>query len=494
MANDSPAVILYDNLGNPIGVSFDGSVYRLAVDGQVQGIDPDNTAVTGNPVLIGGQDGTNVQSLATDGYGALVTVFRSPQSIQITNSSGTPLGTETSPLFSIPNSYFSTGFGEARTVSPYTLIDLVNKYEIDARQYGTQTATGGTVAHIANESAIRLTVTGTSGSSAKLRTNTFFRYQAGKELVVKQTIYHNDLGQTNQVRRWGFFDDNDGLFWELSGTAFRAVRRTSTSGAPVDNVVAQSSWNGDKFNGTGTSGITLDLTKGNIYEIHIDWLGVGEARFFINGYLVHTFRNPNTIVGPYIKTAQLPLSCEISNTSTSTTSNFTFICASILVQGGSEPEGTSFAAFNSTVKTATVTETPILSIRPKATYNSITNRAVLFPFRAAISTEGSRIAYRIIMNATLTGAAFTSVDAASTAEFDVTATAFTGGQTLLIGFLGGTNDANNNIDLSEFFKEQGRKLRQDAFATTVDTLTIVANDEAAGSTSVKSSISWKEIR
>lgn len=43
-----------------------------ALNAQVQGVAADGTAVTGNPVLIGGQDGTNVQSLATDGYGNLL--------------------------------------------------------------------------------------------------------------------------------------------------------------------------------------------------------------------------------------------------------------------------------------------------------------------------------------------------------------------------------------------------------------------------------------
>lgn len=41
------------------------------LNAQVQGVAADGTAVTGNPVLIGGQDGTNVQSLKTDTTGRL---------------------------------------------------------------------------------------------------------------------------------------------------------------------------------------------------------------------------------------------------------------------------------------------------------------------------------------------------------------------------------------------------------------------------------------
>lgn len=41
------------------------------LNAQVQGVAADGTAVTGNPVLVGGQDGTNVQSLKTDTTGRL---------------------------------------------------------------------------------------------------------------------------------------------------------------------------------------------------------------------------------------------------------------------------------------------------------------------------------------------------------------------------------------------------------------------------------------
>lgn len=35
MSNESPAAILFDELGNPVGVIFDGTVYRLQVQGTI---------------------------------------------------------------------------------------------------------------------------------------------------------------------------------------------------------------------------------------------------------------------------------------------------------------------------------------------------------------------------------------------------------------------------------------------------------------------------
>src|SRR5258707_1603 len=56
MSNESPAAILFDELGNPIGVMLDGYVYRLQVqtiidDGYSNGpvaVKPPNTAAVGS--------------------------------------------------------------------------------------------------------------------------------------------------------------------------------------------------------------------------------------------------------------------------------------------------------------------------------------------------------------------------------------------------------------------------------------------------------------
>ena len=73
--------------------------------------------------------------------------------------------------------------------------------------------------------------------------------------------------------------------------------------APTETWVAQADWNGDKMDGTGVSGMTLDPTKGNVYKIQFQYLGYGAQEFFIEdqltGYLqlVHTFKytNQNTV-------------------------------------------------------------------------------------------------------------------------------------------------------------------------------------------------------
>lgn len=409
------------------------------------------------------------------------------------NTDGYAIGVNPRPVIVSPTEYGQTAFGETRVASPYTLTDLVNKYDISPLEYSSQTATGGTITHIPNQSAIALAVTGTSGSAVKLRTNAFYRYQAGKALTLKTTVYHSDSGQTNQVRRWGFFDDEDGLFYQLNGTALSIVRRTFTSGVAVDNVVSQASWNVDKLDGTGESDVLLDITKGNIYEIHLQWLGVGSVQFFINGILVHEMLNPNTLSAPYMRTAQLPLSWEVINTGASVGSTMTYICSSVVAEGGQEPPYYVFGAYNASDVITPVTERPLLSIRPKALFNSITNRMVLQPFLAIISCASGRAGYRIVANGSLTGAVWVSVDANSGAEFDVSSTALTGGQTILRGFLPNVNEVVE-ISLIELFTRNERGLRLNAFATSQNVVTIMGQNESAGTTNMRASITWKEIR
>ena len=388
-----------------------------------------------------------------------------------------------------------TPFGDLRVVSPWVLADLVNKYEIDPRVYGTSTATGGTVTFVPLASAIALAATATINSAAKLRTNNYFRYQAGKSLRWRTTLFHTDTGQTNQVRRWGFFDDNDGLFFALTGTVMSVVQRSSVSGGVVEVAFTQANWNFDRMDGYGPSGMTLDITKGNIYECAFQWLGVGNVLFFVNGRLVHINRNPGLYASPYMRTATLPLSWEVVNTGASTIGGFTYICSNVFIEGGEPAAPTSFAAFTASDVLTSPAEHPIISIRPKATYNSITNRMLLLPFILSVSTEGSRAGYRVVMNSTLTGASWVSADANSGAEYDLSASSGTGGQTLIRGFLPGSNDAKD-IDLTEFFSEKahGRSLHLDAFAATQDVITLYAVNEGVGNTNIRASIAWNEIR
>lgn len=54
-----------------------------------------------------------------------------------------------------------------------------------------------------------------------------------------------------------------------------------TGVAQTENWTFQEDFNLDKLDGTGTSGVTVDTTKLNIYQINFRWLGAGEIRYAI---------------------------------------------------------------------------------------------------------------------------------------------------------------------------------------------------------------------
>lgn len=84
--------------------------------------------------------------------------------------------------------------------------------------------------------------------------------------------------------------DNDFTYVVNTATGFVATVNEDRQGAfPVDNWIPQDDWNLDKLNGTGgvdnPSGVTLDPTKLNVFQIRYKWLGAGAVSFSIENPL-----------------------------------------------------------------------------------------------------------------------------------------------------------------------------------------------------------------
>lgn len=334
-------------------------------------------------------------------------------------------------------------FGRLRTSTPYTLFDSQNRYQKDP-QFSEELVTSGTATYVANESSVDLAVTTASGSKAVRQTFRVFPYQPGKGLLVMATFVMN-VGKENLRQRVGYFNTSNGVFFQINGTVRSFVLRTNTSGTPSDTrTVNQADWNGDKLDGTGASGITLDPTKAQILWMDFEWLGVGSVRcgFIIDGqYIVcHTFNNANDIDKVYMTTAILPIRYEIENTGvTASSSTLTQICSTVISEGGYDQKSSLTWARRATVLTGvTTTFVPIVSIRLKSTNLG----AVVLPSIFHAIPIGSTLDYELalIKNPTLTGASFTSNSL--NVEFDVTATALSGGTVVDLNYTAGANQGS----------------------------------------------------
>lgn len=131
-----------------------------------------------------------------------------------------------------------------------------------------------------------------------------------------------------------------------------------------------------------------------------------------------------------MRTAQLPARAEVTNYLASTTSYLDYICTSIESHAGTDPPRETFGVRNALDIVVSTTEIPLLIIRPKLVYPAlgITNRMMILPKIVAANTDSGAARYSVYMNpTTITGGAWVSVDARSGTEYNVTATAFTGG-------------------------------------------------------------------
>lgn len=402
-------------------------------------------------------------------------------------------------------------FGRARVSQPLTLFDSFHRYQDNGR-IGTANSTGTTVTHDANSSSIICNVGTTSGNYVYRESNRVFAYQPGKSLQILETFVMAPA-QTGLRQRYGYFNTDNGFFLEQDGSDIYFVKRSKSTGTVVETRVAKADWNIDTMDGSnvgpdpqGTpvanrnpSGLTLDLSKSQILWHDIEWLGVGSVRvgFVVDGKFIHchTWNHANALNIPYMTTACLPLRCEIQNTSaTSNTSNLRVICATVISEGGYELRGrgrTAGHAANApiTLTTAGVDYT-VASIRLKSDRAD----AIVIPKQInilGISTNPTRLKYKIVTGANTTGGSWVSAGTDSAVQYNLGLSVGSGaGTEIKSGYLGVTNQSADTISLNEeLFKLQ---LERNSFANTNTAFSIVISGASNGDQCV-ASIDWEEV-
>jgi hypothetical protein len=388
-------------------------------------------------------------------------------------------------------------FGRLRTSTPFTLFDSSHRFA-DNGLWSTSTATGGAATFNSAQGLVDLDVTAASGSEVLRETTKVFSYQPGKSLLVLSTFVMN-AAKTGLRQRVGYYGAANGYYLELNDSTVSFVERSSVSGSLVNTPVAQASWNVDPMDGSGPSGITLDLTKAQILFMDLEWLGVGTVRigFVINGnfYVCHKFHHANIIASTYITTASLPLRYEITNTgATISASTLKQICSTVLSEGGYQLNGLQQAIGIpvTTPKNLAVAGTfyPIVSLRLKTSPNRLDGIAICTAI-SVIATSTGAYNWQVVASGTTTGGSWVSAGANSAVDYNITGTSFTGGRILASGFFSVSNQGSTQVDILKeaLFKTQ---LERNGLTSTPFELTIVvATDNAGGD--VLASMDWEEI-
>jgi hypothetical protein len=358
------------------------------------------------------------------------------------------------PIYVAINGTNTDAFGRLRVSQPFTLFDSQNRYAAD-NQFDTSTVTGGSTTYLPNESSVRMDLTTASGAEVVRQSYRCMPYQPGKGLLFLGTFQMNDP-KANLRQRCGYFGTQNGVYFELTGASpgTKAFVMRTYIGGSVDNTtrrVEQSAWNGDKLDGTGPSGLTLDLTHPQILWMDFEWLGVGSVRcgFIINGvYIVcHTYHTANVYgTSVYMTTATLPVRYEITNTgATASASSMKQICSSVVSEAGFEQTSIDHVARRTvefTNITTAATFFPIVSIRLISTALNavvIPNRVQFLP----LTSQNYEVV--ILKNPTLTGATWAAaVPSDANVQFDVAATAISSiGTIVQQDYVSSTGSAGN---------------------------------------------------
>jgi hypothetical protein len=257
--------------------------------------------------------------------------------------------------------------------------------------------------------------------------------------------------------------------------------------------VAQGAWD-DPLDGTGASGMTLDHTKLNVWEIRYQYLGAGKIQLCVEDdstgdfIVVHTILYANNFTEPSTHNPNFHHTMWVNNKATIGNMVLKSASYAYFVEGKTslielhQPENAS----GTKEKTGVVSEVAIFTIRNKSSYASKPNFIDILLLGAGASIEASSANnlgnVRIVKNATLGGTpSYSDINTTdSVVEIDTSGTTVTGGKELGAGLLAGKN-AGLRVPLID----------NKIILNPGETLTMAGNSD--NSAAMRAQVSWKEL-
>lgn len=283
-------------------------------------------------------------------------------------------------------------FSRLRISEPVSRFDAQFTYGLQPLIYEQLTnGAGAAIAHDTTERAAVLTLSNTpAGGYAYMQSYKWLYYHPGNSQLIFITF--NFRGHaTNTTKFVGYSDlTNNGVQFISSGgaVAWRLLSNTSEG----DTTITQDKWNLDKLDGTGLSGITLDITKTQIAVIDLQALYTGRVRvgFDIGGSIIycHEFDHANISAYPYIQTATLPVIAGMTCSDTASTTML-FICSTVRSEGATLVEEGFGFSIEGTATAGNSARAHILSLRPKTTLSALANRVTFILESVEVFVSGN---------------------------------------------------------------------------------------------------------
>lgn len=355
---------------------------------------------------------------------------------------------------------------------------------------------GATIAHDAvNRCALMTFASTPTGGLSYMQSYEYVRYQPGRS----QAIFITFNGEAANVTKFaGYGDETNAVRFELPGNGVPQFSILSGTQHGLETVT-QPNWNLDKLDGKGPSGYTLDLAKKQILVLDMQALYAGRVRcgFDIDGKIIyaHEYLQANIEVYPYIQTASLPIRVGMFSTGTASTT-MRFICSAVLSEGGQEELGGIPVAIEGTGTAANGSDTHIISVRPKLTFNGLVNHSKFIPDSVDIVVTGNfPVSWKVVIGQAITGTTtFADVNTTYSAFEYNTAGTISGAPALIMqqGYCAASNTVKSTANPKIASRVPISLSASDTHRIN-GTLTVTAQG-IGGASAIRVIVNWRELR
>lgn len=396
-------------------------------------------------------------------------------------------------------------YGDMKVVQEH----IIGVYEHTQDSYDdlfyTEEISGATSTYENQYSSVLMSTAADAGSEVKRLTHRYHYYQHGTSAMIIMAVSCGDSGKVGNTRAWGYADDDYGVLFELYGSELYIEIRGVAQNGYTDRIkIAQHDWNGDKLDGTGSSGIILDVTKQYQYYINISWpFGTVEWGIYsASGGRIkcHESLNDGVFIFPYIKYASLPVYYRNKNSvNTGTGSDLRVVSTVVKSEGEADYTFWRFGDLGNSGQTISgATEVPILSVKPKINLdNGLKNTISSFPETLSVYSESAPIKIRMIWctDDIFTGDTWSldSIDGPllgdyTATEIDSDADSYWNTETFYV-----SQNVATNIDLERFFELNDEGVLLGGDGVTQSVLCFSAQSLNGVSTNVIMDLSYKGL-
>lgn len=410
---------------------------------------------------------------------------------------------DSAPVFLVdeegdPIGLSTDAFHRLRISSPEFVFDAQQTYDDLPLLFDKiVSGTGAAQAFDATNRCSLLTFAATpNGGKAYMQSFEALPYQPGRSQLAYATFNFNGEA-ANTLKFVGLSDGSNGVELQLNAVGGPRVALLSTTGLG-NQFVDRTDWI-DKLDGLGRSGVNIDWTMGQIFAVDVQALYMGRVRAFldIDGKLVKFVEvdHANKAALPYIASANLPIRAGMTCSGASSTT-MRFVCSTVISEGGQvDPRGFDQSS-EGTITAANGTDTHILSVRPKLTFNSIVNRAKFVLDSVSIVNTGSNpVIWKLAIGQAFSpNPTFNSVNAYSTSEAAAGAATLSGSPAIVLrqGYCAASNQAKESI-VSNIPMRYPITLDAAGLQRVLGTLTVLVQG-VGGTSACRAALNWREIR